>query len=119
MPQEPHPARSAEGGIARRGAREGSDRLFTPRGEAMHDAAGARVERIAPMDDAPVVPDQHVAGLPGVLVHRTWLCRGAPELVEQLLALLDRQADDIAAAPAPEIKCLAPGNAMGADDRVA
>jgi hypothetical protein len=35
--------------------------------DAMHDAPRSRIERIAMMHDAPVVPDEDVAAPPGVM----------------------------------------------------
>ena len=84
----------------------------------MHAAAAVAGEAVAAMHGAAVVPDDQIADLPplgpGELVARGM----RPELVQQRLALLQRQRRDVGAEAAAEEQRLAPGLGMGAHDRV-
>ena len=77
--------------------------------EAVHAAAAVAGEAVAAVHGAAVVPDDQIADLPplgpGELV-----ARGVrPELVQQRLALFERQRRDVGAEAAPEEQRLAPG----------
>src|SRR5882762_11914698 len=69
---------------------------------AVHEAPRVRIERIAPVQRAAVVPDQHVAHLPLLAEGELGLSRVGPQLIEQRFALVQLHADDAAVAPAPE-----------------
>lgn len=85
----------------------------------MHDPDRIGVEAITPMHGAAIVPHHDVALLPR-LDEDVALAGGVrPKLLEQAEALVLRHADDPGALDrAPEIKRLASGLAMGADQRM-
>src|SRR5882762_2246250 len=85
---------------------------------AVHEAPRVRIERVAPVQRAAVVPDQHVAHLPLLAEGELALSRVRPQFVEQRFALDQFHADDIAVAPPPEKEAGAPGLGMRADERV-
>jgi hypothetical protein len=85
---------------------------------AVHQPPGVRIELVAAMQDAAVVP-QHEIAYPPLLIpgqFRTGCVR--PKRIEQPLAVFELEAFDAGIAPAPEEQCLAPGHGVGADDRV-
>src|SRR3954469_19335960 len=85
----------------------------------MHQAAGVGIEGIATVQGAAVVPHHEVADLPYLAESELGLRRMRPELVEELLAFVERHADD-PAVPAPaEEQTLASGLGMPLDQRVA
>jgi hypothetical protein len=49
---------------------------------AVHDAARIRVERIAPMHGAAIIPHDEIADSPDVLPCKFWLINETPKLVE-------------------------------------
>src|SRR5258705_5285005 len=85
---------------------------------AMHQAPRVRIERVAPVQRATVVPDQRVAHPPLLAEGKPGLSRVRPQFVEQRLALLQLHADDVAVAPAPEKEAAAPGLGMRAHEGV-
>ena len=81
-------------------------------------ASNSRIEGVAAMHYAAVIPHHHVAVKPfvgpGILVS----CRMIPYGVEQFLALLDRKTDNPGIKPTAEEEAFAIGLWMGTDERV-
>src|SRR6185436_531219 len=79
---------------------------------AVHQAPRRRVERVAAVQGAAVVPDHHVADAPLMAEDELRLRGVGPELVEQRLALGELESLDVAVAPPAEEQHLAPGLGM-------
>src|SRR6185436_977818 len=85
---------------------------------AMHQPPRLRVECVAPVHSATVVPDDQVADFPFLVPREALLRSMRPKFIEQVLAFGQRQADDVSVAPAAEVQRVAAGHGMGADQRV-
>src|SRR5579863_7655194 len=85
---------------------------------AVHDAAALRIERIAAVHHATVVPQDQVARPPLLVPLEFRLRRMRPQRVEQGFALCERQPRDVGVAAAAEEQGLLAGNRMSANDRV-
>src|SRR5207249_4732781 len=85
---------------------------------AIHEAPRVRVERVAPVQRAAVVPDQHGAHLPLLAKSELRLRRVRPQFVEQRFALGEREAQDVAVAPPPQEQALAAGLGVRAHEGV-
>src|SRR4051812_20359827 len=85
----------------------------------MHYAARIGIEGIAPVQRAAVVPDHEVTDLPLLAECESRLRGMRPELIEQRLALLELEPDDVAIAPPAEEQALAPRFRMRAHQPVA
>src|SRR5258706_13008567 len=85
----------------------------------MHDAARGRIERIATMQRAAVVPEDKVVALPHLAEGELGFRRMRPQPVEQRLARGEVEADDVAIAPAAEVERGAMGFRMHDDERMA
>src|SRR5204863_6060877 len=86
---------------------------------AVHQAAGRGVKGVAAVHRAAIVPPHEIADLPFLGPGELVLDHVSPELVEQRLALGDRQADDIGVDTAAEEQRLLAGLGMSADHRLA
>src|ERR1043166_5448755 len=85
---------------------------------AVHQAAGRGIKGVAPVHRTAIVPPDEVARLP-ILPPREFLLGCVlPQEIEELLALTDRQAEDIGVDAPAEEQRLAPGLGMGADQRL-
>jgi sodium-dependent dicarboxylate transporter 2/3/5 len=85
---------------------------------AVHDAPAARIERVAAVHDAAVVPEDQVAGAP-LMAPRQRVAGGrVPDAIEQRVGLVERQPLEPRVAASAEIEMLAPGFGMHADERV-
>ena len=93
-------------------------RAFALHLRAVHDASARRIERIATVHGAAVVPQHHVADTPRVVPGQLIARRVAPDLVQQRLQLRKRQPLDVCIAPPPEIQALPPGLRMRANQRM-
>src|SRR5215204_1345997 len=85
----------------------------------MHQAAGGRVEGVAAVHRAAIVPPHEIAD-PPVLAPGEFLLAGVlPQEIEQRLALIDRQPHHISVDAAAEEQRLFAGLRVGADHRLA
>ena len=85
---------------------------------AVHDAPRSRVERIAAVHDAAVVPQDEISDAP-LMAPRQRIRRGKfPDPIEQGVGLVERQPFEPRIAPTSEIQMLAPRLRMDADQRV-
>jgi hypothetical protein len=87
--------------------------------DAVHHAALAGVEWIAPMNQAAVVPYQGVPDAPLVPPHKLRARSVRPELVQQALAFFQGQPDNVAIAATAEIQRFAPRYGVGPKHRMA
>ena len=71
------------------------------------------VERVAAMHEAAVIPHEHVAHPPLLAPHELGPRRMRPQFVEEALAFVERQADDVCVRAAPEIQCFAARQRIG------
>src|SRR5258708_10121802 len=71
---------------------------------AMHDPPRVRIERIAPVHGAAIVPENQIADAPDVLPGEFRAIDEGPELVAQRLGLLERKSDQIGVAATAEIE---------------
>ena len=85
---------------------------------AVHDAPAARVERIAPMHGAAIVPQHQIADAPDVLPGELRPVDEAPQLVEQRLGVRERKPEQIGVAAPAEIEHAPAGIGMRAHQRV-
>jgi len=82
----------------------------------VHDTPRFRIERIAPVHGAAVVPDQHVTQLPLVAPSELRLGSVRPDIVEQRFGFFQRQSIDVQVRPPPlggssmECRILRPGD---------
>ena len=67
----------------------------------MHDAARIRVERIAPVHGAAIIPHDEIADAPDVLPGELGAIDEAPELTEKRLGFRKLEPDQIGVAAAP------------------
>src|SRR5258708_6792662 len=84
----------------------------------MHDPPAARIEGVAPMHGAAIVPQYEIADAPNVLPRKFRPIDEAPELVEQRLGLRKLKPDQIRVAAAPEIEHAPASVRMRADQRM-
>ena len=85
---------------------------------AMHDAPGSRIERVAAVHDAAVVPQHEIAGAPLVTPgQRVSGCR-LPDAVEQRAGLVERQSLEPRVAASSEIQMPPARLRMHTDERV-
>src|SRR5258706_16267201 len=75
----------------------------------MHYAARVGIEGIAPVQGAAVIPDHEIADLPLLAECESRLRRMRPERIEQGLAFLELEPDDVAVEPPAEEQALEPG----------
>src|SRR5260370_13695615 len=85
---------------------------------AVHDAPGSRVEGIAAVHRAAVVPQNEVAQPSVIVPGQVVAGRVRQNLVEQRLGFGERESIDISIAAAAEIKALATRFGVRADERV-
>jgi sodium-dependent dicarboxylate transporter 2/3/5 len=85
---------------------------------AMHDAPRARIERVAPVHDAAVVPEHQVAHAPLVAPRQRIGGGRLPDAVEQQVGLVERQPFEPRVAAPAEIQMPAPGLGMDTDERM-
>src|SRR4029077_5541956 len=83
---------------------------------AVHQPAQALVEGVAAVHYAAIVPHHEIADAPLLVPGEALLGGVRPYRVEQLLALVDREAVDVGAGPAAQEQRLAPGHRMQADE---
>jgi len=82
----------------------------------VHDAASAGIERVAAVHRAAVVPQHQVAWPPVVPPRQPVIGRVLPDLIQQRVGLLERQAVDVGVAPAPEVQAAAAGFRVDANE---
>src|SRR5438067_11810259 len=85
---------------------------------AVHQAARARIERVAPVHRAAVVPQHEITGAPVVPPGQRVARRMRPHVVQQRVALLEPQAFDLRVAPAPALPRSAPSPRLDRHHRV-
>jgi len=85
---------------------------------AMHDAPGARIERVAAVHDAAVVPEHQVAGAPLVAPRQRIGGGGLPDAIEQRVGLVERQPLEPRVAAPAEIEMPAAGFWVNTDERM-
>src|SRR6185503_14820989 len=73
---------------------------------AVHDASGTRIERIATVHDAAVVPEDEIAGAPAVTPGLRIGGRRLPDAIEQRVGGLERQSFQPRVAASSEIQML-------------
>jgi hypothetical protein len=71
--------------------------------DPMHHASRARIERLAMMHYAAVVPDKKISHAPLVMPRQLRLRRMRPQRFEDFLRFFDQQPVDIGIRPASEI----------------
>src|SRR5262249_39377644 len=87
------------------GVSTGSGRsLFALDLGAVHDPARARIERIASMHSAAIVPKDKIAYAPDVLPSEFRPIDEAPQFVEQRFGICQLEPDQIGVAPTAEIQ---------------
>src|ERR1700732_2473409 len=101
------------------GTLQGSERPIAFDLSAVHQPAALRIELVAAMQRAAIVPHDEVADLPALMPGQLRARRMAPQFVEQPFALFERHPLDIGVAAAAEKERLAAGHRMSANDRVA
>jgi solute carrier family 13 (sodium-dependent dicarboxylate transporter), member 2/3/5 len=85
---------------------------------AVHDAPRARVERVAPVHDAAVVPEDEISDAPPMAPCQRVRRGEFPDAVEQGVGLVQRQPFEPCIAAASEIQMLAARFRMHADERM-
>jgi len=85
---------------------------------AMHDAPGARIERVAAVHDAAVVPEHQVAGAPLVAPRQRIGGGGLPDAIEQRVGLVERQPLEPRVAAPAEIEMPAAGFWVNTHERM-
>ena len=85
---------------------------------AVHDAPRSRIERVATVHDAAVVPQDEIAGAPLVTPGQRISGGRLPDSVQHRVGLVDRQSLEPRVAPPSEIQMVAAGFRMHADERV-
>src|ERR1051326_7824360 len=90
--------------ITKKSFRRGSVHASTLDLRAVHHPARARIERVAAVHRAAVVPHHEIARAPVVPPRQRVARRVRPDLVEQRVALFERHPLDVRVAPAPEIQ---------------
>src|SRR6478672_5442356 len=85
---------------------------------AMHDPPAGRIESVAPVHGAAVIPQNEIADAPSVLPCELRPSDEAPEFVEQRLRLGNLEPDQIGVTTAPEIEHAPAGVRMRADQRM-
>src|SRR5687767_7591994 len=85
----------------------------------VEQAPRARIEGVAAVERAAVVPHHHVADAPLLAEGEARLRCMPPQLVEQPLAFFELEAHDVAVAPPAEKETLASGFRMRAHQRMA
>src|SRR5262245_11821600 len=83
------------------------DDRFARSRRLVHQTARIGRKRVVVMHGAPVVPDQKIADPPLVLPDVFVLARVRPDCVEQLLALFERQPEDVRVEAAPKVQAFA------------
>src|SRR5690348_18455234 len=84
----------------------------------MHQPPRIRIERIPTVHRGTVVPQDEVAHLPLLVPGELRLAGMGPQAVQQVLALVERQPDDVAIAAAPKEEGVPVRRGMGADERM-
>jgi sodium-dependent dicarboxylate transporter 2/3/5 len=85
---------------------------------AVHDAAGPRIERVATVHDAAVVPQHEIAGTPAVAPGLRIGGGRLPDAIEQRVRRVEWQSLQPGVAPSSEIQMLASGFGVNADERM-
>ena len=85
---------------------------------AVHDAPRSRIERVAAVHDAAVVPQHEVAGAPLVAPRQRIGGRDVPDPIEQRVRLVERQPFEPRVAASAEIQMPSAGLRMHADERM-
>jgi len=85
---------------------------------AVHDAPRSRIERVAAVHDAAVVPQDEVAGTPAVTPGLRIGGRHLPDAIEQRVGCLERQPLEPRIATSSEIEMLPSGLRVHADERM-
>src|SRR5258705_6646551 len=85
---------------------------------AVHDAPAARIERVAAVHDAAIVPEDQVAGAPLVAPRQRLGGGRVPDAIEQRVGLVERQPLEPRVAASAGIEMPASGFGMHADQRV-
>ncbi len=85
---------------------------------AVHDAPRSRIERIAPVHDASVVPQDKVADAPAVSPGQRISSRRLPDTIEQRVRFLHRQSFEPRIAASSEIEMPPASLLMHADERM-
>ncbi|HEY3159130.1 MAG TPA: DASS family sodium-coupled anion symporter [Vicinamibacterales bacterium] len=85
---------------------------------AVHDAPGARIERVAAVHDAAVVPEHQVAGAPLVAPRQRIGSGGLPDAIEQRVGVVERQPLEPCVAAPAEIEMPAAGFGVNTDERM-
>ena len=85
---------------------------------AVHDAPRARIERVAAVHDAAVIPQDEIAGAPLVTPRQRVSRCGLPDAVEQCVGFIERQSLQPRVATSPEIQVPAARFRMHTDERV-
>jgi sodium-dependent dicarboxylate transporter 2/3/5 len=83
---------------------------------AVHDAPRSRIERVASVHDAPVVPQDEVAGAPPVAPRQRIGGSHVPDAIEQRVRFVERQSLEPRIAAPSEIEMPAAGFRMDADE---
>src|SRR6266478_3719293 len=92
------------------------DRFLALVGDSAQDAACVGVECAPTVDETTIVPYDHVADAPAVLPNELGLRHVLPDLLEKLVAFLDRETVNVAIAAAAKEKRLALGFGVRAHD---
>jgi hypothetical protein len=85
---------------------------------AVHDAPRSRIERVAPVHDAAVVPQDEIAGAPLVAPGQRISSRRRPDAVQHCVGLVERQSLQPRVAAASEIQMPSACFWMRRDERV-
>jgi hypothetical protein len=85
---------------------------------AVHDAPRSRIERIAPVHDAAVVPQHEIAGAPLVPPGQRLSRRRLPDAVEHRVGLVEGQSFEPRVPAASEIQMPSAGFGMCTDERM-
>jgi solute carrier family 13 (sodium-dependent dicarboxylate transporter), member 2/3/5 len=85
---------------------------------AMHDAPRSRIERVAAVHDAAVVPQDEIAGAPAMTPGLRVSSRRLPDAIEQRVGIIERQSLQPGITPSSEIQMLASGFRVHTDERM-
>ena len=84
----------------------------------MHDPPRARIERVAPVHGAAIVPEHEIADAPLMPPRERFTCRLGPDFVEEGVGVVERQPFNICVAPSAQVQTSPPGFRMDIHERV-
>ena len=85
---------------------------------AVHDAPRSRIERVATVHDAAVVPQDEIASAPLVTPRKRISCRDLPDAIEQRVRFIERQPLEPRVAASSEIQMPSARFRMCTDERM-